>query len=76
MISIERNFSTWKKSSEPPFWTTETVWLNPDYVVSIEVIHKDTEPDAFRGTEFTKVHTTKTHYITTEPADELAHRLK
>jgi hypothetical protein len=73
MISIETSVCSWAKSSEPPLWSTKTVWLNPDHVVSIEVTN-----EKFRGTdvdEFTKVHTTKTHYITTEPADELARRL-
>ncbi|MDB0030526.1 hypothetical protein N9E34_03600 [Opitutales bacterium] len=80
MISIETSVCTWKESSERPLWGTETVWLNPDHIVSIEIAN-----EKFRGLadainppdvdKFTKVHTTKTHYITTEPVDELARRL-
>lgn len=74
MISIETSVCSWAELSEPPLWSIETVWLNPDHIVSIEVTN-----EKFRGAtphfSFTKVHTTKTHYITTEPADELARRL-
>ena len=80
MISIETSVCEWAESSEPPLWSTETVWLNPDHIVSIEITNEE-----FRGLtdainppdvdKFTKVHTTKTYYITTEPADELARRL-
>ena len=79
MISIETSFYTWKKSSETPLWATETVWLNPDYVVSIEVRYRNFDPDVFRGTDvdkFTKVHTTNGRYLTTEPADKLAKRIR
>lgn len=74
MINIETSVCEWAELSEPPLWSIETVWLNPDHIVSIEVTN-----EKFRGTdvdEFTKVHTTKTHYITTEPADELAKRIR
>jgi hypothetical protein len=74
MISIEICFCRWEKSSEPPLWTTKTVWLNPDHIVSIEVTREKR-----RGTDmdkFTEVHTTKTHYKTTEPAHELVSRLE
>lgn len=73
MINIEICVCRWEKSSEPPLWTTEIVWLNPDHIVSIEVTR-----EKLRGTDmdkFTEVHTTKTHYKTTESADELAKRI-
>jgi len=74
MISIEINVCEWEKLHEPPLWTTKIVWLNPDHIVSIEVTS-----EKFTGTdvnEFTKVHTTKTHYLTTEPAHELVNRFE
>ena len=74
MISIETSVCRWEKSSEPPSWSTKTVWLNPNHIVSIEVTN-----EKFRGIDvdkFTEVHTTRTHYKTTEPADELAKRIR
>ena len=74
MISIETSVCKWKCSSEPPLWSTKTVWLNPDHIVSVEVTNE--KRGGYSHFSFTKVHTTKSHYITTEPADELARRLE
>lgn len=87
MINIETSVCHWANSSESPLWSTETVWLNPDHIVSIEVTNEKfrtltdaiNPPDvAIEGgmAKFTKVYTTKTHYLTTEPADELAKRIR